>query len=459
MSVELEAMEGRSRDLLSTAATVLPGACLGQNTLPPELSFVVDRGEGSRLIDLRGRSYLDYVLGSGPLLLGHAHPAMVRAVQEQVARGSTFFWLSEPSVRLAEMVVRAVPCAEQVRFVSTGTEATMFACRMARTFTRREKILKFEGGWHGSTTTPWSGTGACRRRLRTPTPARTSAASRAARSRASWSRPSTTSRRPSASRPSGATTWRRSSSSRSSARSGPRPAFWPVSATSRDRLGALLIFDEVVTGFRLAYGGAQEHYGVCPTSPCTARPSPAGSRWPPSPGAPTSWPRPTRPGRARSTTPRCRARSRATRSPARPASRRSAELARPGVYQRLHALGERLRSGIARRAEQVGVPVQVLADGPIAQVFFVDPDADLTQRPRRSGRPTAARRRASRWNACSAASSPCQERSSTSRWRTRTRTSTGPSTSWKRRSAPWPDGRKNGDDGDRRAPTIAESRI
>ena len=70
-------------------------------------------------------------------------------MQEQAARGSTFFWLSEPSVRLAEMVVNAVPCAEQVRFVSTGTEATMFACRMARTFTRREKILKFEGGWHG----------------------------------------------------------------------------------------------------------------------------------------------------------------------------------------------------------------------------------------------------------------------------------------------------------------------
>src|SRR5262245_63086160 len=149
MTVQLEAMESRSRQLLSAAATVLPGACLGQNSLPPELSFVVDRGEGARLIDLEGRSYLDYVLGSGPLLLGHAHPAIVKAVQEQVARGSTFFWLSEPSVRLAEEVVQAVPAAEQVRFVSTGTEATMFACRMARTFTRREKILKFEGGWHG----------------------------------------------------------------------------------------------------------------------------------------------------------------------------------------------------------------------------------------------------------------------------------------------------------------------
>src|SRR5262245_37285101 len=149
MTVDLDAMETRSRELLTTARSVLPGGCLGQNSLPPELSFVVARGEGARLVDLRGRTYLDYVLGSGPLLLGHAHPALVRAVQEQVARGSTFFWLSEPSIHLAEAVVQAVPCAEQVRFVSTGTEATMFACRMARAFTRREKILKFEGGWHG----------------------------------------------------------------------------------------------------------------------------------------------------------------------------------------------------------------------------------------------------------------------------------------------------------------------
>ena len=144
-----ETMEVLSRDLLATAARCLPGACLGQNPLPAELSFVVDRGEGARLVDVRGRTYLDYVLGSGPLLLGHAHPAIVKAVQEQAAKGSTYFWLSEPTIRLAEEVVRAVPCADQVRFVSTGTEATMFAGRMARAFTRREKILKFEGGWHG----------------------------------------------------------------------------------------------------------------------------------------------------------------------------------------------------------------------------------------------------------------------------------------------------------------------
>src|SRR6185295_4175488 len=83
------------------------------------------------------------------LLLGHAPAAVVSAVQAQVAKGSHFHWLSEPTIRLAKQIVEAVPCAEMVRFVSTGTEATMFAIRMARVFTHREKILKFEGGFHG----------------------------------------------------------------------------------------------------------------------------------------------------------------------------------------------------------------------------------------------------------------------------------------------------------------------
>jgi len=264
MTVELEALEGRSRQLLSTAGAVLPGACLGQNSLPPELSFVVDHGEGARLVDLRGRTYVDYVLGSGPLLLGHAHPAIVRAVQEQVARGSTFFWLSEPSVRLAETVVQAVPCAEQVRFVSTGTEATMFACRMARALTRREKILKFEGGWHGlhdyamvgnwrvpsEAPYPYPGPdvggvprGALESVLVAPfndlETAERIATERGADLAAIIVEPLQRSIRP-------------------------RPGFLEGLRDLTRRLGALLIFDEVVTGFRLAYGGAQEHYGVVP---------------------------------------------------------------------------------------------------------------------------------------------------------------------------------------------------
>src|SRR5437763_12944324 len=89
------------------------------------------------------------MLGSGPLLLGHAHPQVVEAVQRQAALGSTFFALNEPAVLLAEQIVRAVPCGEAVRFQTTGSEATFAALRLARAATGRDRVLKFEGGWHG----------------------------------------------------------------------------------------------------------------------------------------------------------------------------------------------------------------------------------------------------------------------------------------------------------------------
>ena len=136
-------------DLVETAQRYLPGGSSWMWTLPRDISFVVDRAEGSHLIDTNGRRFIDYALGSGPLLLGHAHPALTAAVKAQIDRGSTYQWLSEPTVRLAEMICKASPCGDQVRFVSTGTEATMYAIRIARVATRREKVLKFEGGWHG----------------------------------------------------------------------------------------------------------------------------------------------------------------------------------------------------------------------------------------------------------------------------------------------------------------------
>ena len=377
MSVDLEAMETRSRELLSTARAVLPGGCLGQNPLPPELSFIVARGEGARLFDLRGRSYLDYVLGSGPLLLGHAHPALVRAVQDQVARGSTFFWLSEPSVRLAEAVVQAVPCAEQVRFVSTGTEATMFACRMARVFTRREKILKFEGGWHGLHDYAMVGNWRIPSEAPYPHPGPdVGGIPRGALESvlvAPFNDLETTERV--------ATGHAEDLAAiiveplQRAIR--PRPGFLEGLRQLAHRLGALLVFDEVVTGFRLAYGGAQERYGVVPDLAVFGKALTAGFSLAAIAG---------------------RADVMATADPARKGSLDYAalsgtlsgnalacaagvaalnELRQPGVYPRLHALGERLRGGLARRAAKLGVPIQVLGDGPLAQPFFVDPGVDL----------------------------------------------------------------------------------
>src|SRR5262245_48126325 len=137
------------QDLLQRAERCIPGACLGMMPLPPDARMVMVRGQGSRIWDAAGREYLDYMLGSGPLLLGHARPEVVEAAQRQVAAGSTFFALNEPALRLAEALVEAIPCGEAVRFQTTGSEATFAALRLARAFTGRDKVLKFEGGWHG----------------------------------------------------------------------------------------------------------------------------------------------------------------------------------------------------------------------------------------------------------------------------------------------------------------------
>src|SRR5207248_356399 len=136
-------------ELLRKAERYLPGACLGMMSLPPDLRMVMVRGQGSKVYDAAGKEYLDYMLGSGPLLLGHARPEVVQAVQGQAAAGSAFFALTAPAVLLAEQLVQAAPCARAVRFQTTGSEATFAALRLARAATGRDNVLKFEGGWHG----------------------------------------------------------------------------------------------------------------------------------------------------------------------------------------------------------------------------------------------------------------------------------------------------------------------
>src|SRR5438093_352822 len=103
-------------DLLQRAARYLPGACLGMMHLPADLQMVMVRGQGSTVYDAAGKEYIDYMLGSGPLLLGHSRSEVVSAVQRQAALGSTFFALNEPAIKLAEAIVEASPCADAVRF-------------------------------------------------------------------------------------------------------------------------------------------------------------------------------------------------------------------------------------------------------------------------------------------------------------------------------------------------------
>ena len=127
------------------AAAVLPAAGFG-NFDP---SMILARGKGSRVWDEDGNEYIDLLIGSGPMILGHGNEEVADAVAEQMGKGLTFFTNNAAGIELAEQIVEDMNCAEQVRYVSTGGEADMYAMRLARAFTGRDKILKFEGGYHG----------------------------------------------------------------------------------------------------------------------------------------------------------------------------------------------------------------------------------------------------------------------------------------------------------------------
>ena len=135
----------RMTALANRARAVLPAGGFG-NFDP---SMFIRNGKGSRVWDEDGKEYVDLLIGSGPMLLGHGHPEVLQAITEQLPKGMTFFANNAAGVELAEEIGKAVACAEQVRFVASGGEADMYAIRLARASTGRDKIVKFEGGYHG----------------------------------------------------------------------------------------------------------------------------------------------------------------------------------------------------------------------------------------------------------------------------------------------------------------------
>ncbi|MFM9886995.1 MAG: aspartate aminotransferase family protein [Burkholderiales bacterium] len=245
------------------AHSVIPGNSLGMLKLPDDLAFVVARGQGTTLWTTDGRQLIDFVLGSGPMMIGHAHPRVVAAVQEQMARGTTFYTMNEMALRLAARIVELVPCAEAVKFASDGAEATFYTLRLARAFTGRPLVVKFDGGYHGHhdyalqqansaldakrgaakansagipielsdtvLVAPFNDLAATAQ-LVEPVADRIAAIIVEPVQRALL----------------------------------PKPGFLEGLRALCDRIGAILVFDEVVTGFRLAIGGAQELFNVTP---------------------------------------------------------------------------------------------------------------------------------------------------------------------------------------------------
>jgi len=254
----------RNKSLFDRAQKSIPGgvnspvrAFRAVGGTPP---FIV-RGKGSRVWDADGREYIDYVGSWGPLVLGHADPAVVAAVREAAGRGLSFGAPTEAECELAEMLARLVPGLEMVRLVSSGTEATMSALRLARGFTGRSRIVKFEGCYHGHADGLLVKAGSGALTLGNPSSAGVPAEIAAQTSVLSYNDIAQIE-----------AAFRESGDSIAAVivepvagnmnLVAPQPGFLACLREQCTRHGAVLIFDEVMTGFRVGLAGAQGLYGV-----------------------------------------------------------------------------------------------------------------------------------------------------------------------------------------------------
>ncbi len=350
------------------ALAAFPAGSNGEFGIPPGAVPVIERGSGCRVWDTEGAEWLDYTMAWGSALVGHAHPKILEAVRATAGDGFNYAAVNRRSVELAERLIDLVPCAEQVRFVTSGTEATMMCLRIARAATGRRKVLKFEGAYHGQhpigvasmlngrpsnlpaadpsgTGAPWVEHDVLVAPFNDLAATRSIIAAHAADLAAVIVEP-----------------FHRCIS--------PVPGFLEGLRETTRRHGVVLVFDEVVTGFRFARGGAQEYYGVTPDLAAFGKALGGGFSLGAYAGNAAlmdtvnehrgvadhyAWSASTTGG-----------------NPVACAAAMAAldVLLAPGVHDALHESGRLLRRVLRETLDAAGVEAQVLGDGPLAQIAF-----------------------------------------------------------------------------------------
>jgi glutamate-1-semialdehyde 2,1-aminomutase len=353
--------------VVEKAKRVLPGGTFGNYAA----EVVIREGKAGRVWDENGKEYVDFLLGSGPMLVGHAHPEVNAAVEAQIQKGTTFFANNRKGIELAEAIVEAVPCAEQVRFVSSGSEADLYAMRAARAYTRCDKILKFEGGYHGMSDYSLMSL-APKRSGNFPQPVPDSAGIpknvrddmiiapfNDADAVAGLVRDHKDELAGVIVEP-----FQRIIP--------PAPGFLAALRKITADNGVPLIFDEVVTGFRLAYGGAQEYYGVEPDL-CTLGKVIGGG-----------FPLAAIAGREEIMAHFDKAKvgdenyliqigTLSGNPVAAAAGLATMEiLRRPGAYEQIHATGRELMVALGGLLQRAGIPAQITGEPPLFDVVFTD---------------------------------------------------------------------------------------
>lgn len=328
--------------------------------------FFAARGAGSRIYDVDDNEYIDFVCSYGPLIAGHAHPSVVDALKRAVDRGTSYGTTTEPELRLAQLIVEALPVVEQVRFVNSGTEATMSALRLARAYTDRDRIVKFEGCYHGHSDLLLAQAGSGVATLGLPDSPGVPASATQGTLLAPFNDLASVERLFEQHRREIAAVITEPVAGNMGVIP-PDPGFLGGLRDLTREHGALLIFDEVITGFRVAYGGAQSLYGVQPDLVCLGKiiggGLPVGAY-----GGPAEIM-----GRVAPRGPVYQAGTLSGNPLAMTAGVQTLKLLQqPDIYEALEERSRELAQGLEEAAQSVGIPARINRVGSMLTLFFAE---------------------------------------------------------------------------------------